>query len=150
MIFKLFGNKTGVIINRQPEVVDEVLAFYFEHAPHKATAIFQVKDGASYYRELENGACSISPDKLTGEVAVSVTILNGEAAPPLWSCEELKVDRLESGEFLVMPNDMNLPLEFIKLKQENEDIRAVLKRLEDQIFTLQSTLEKIMEGYDFA
>ena len=149
MKFKLLSNHTGHIVSRQPELVNGKLSLSFEKAPQDSTAIFQLTDGTSYYRELNNGACSIEANKITGEIAVSVTIMNGEAISPVWICEGLKVDRLASGEYLALPNDMNLPLEVIKLKQENEDIRSFCKQLDEQISSLRITLEKIMEGHDF-
>ena len=55
---------------------------------------------------------------------------------------------IPSGEVIICPNDSNLPLEFVKLKIENEELRADNKKLHERLDELDARLTKIMEGYD--
>ena len=149
MEYKLLDNGVGVILTRQPEIVEDELFIDFADAPADATAIFETKGGNSYYRLLSDGLCSLPIKKIVGEVKVTVALLNGETPPRRWLCEEFKVSIQRNGGALVAPNDMNLPQTVVELRLENQEIRASHKRLEERYEELKDMLEKIMEGYDF-
>ena len=149
MEYKLLDNGVGVILTRQPEIVEDELYINCANAPANATAIFETMEGDSYYRLLSDGLCSLPVQKIVGEVKVTVALLNGETPPRRWLCEEFKVSIQRNGGALVAPNDMNLPQTVVELRLENQEIRASYKRLEERYEELKDMLEKIMEGYDF-
>lgn len=149
MEYKLLDNGVGVILTRQPEIVEDELFIDFTDAPADATAIFETKGGTPYYRLLSDGLCSLPVKKIIGEVKVTVALLNGETPPRRWLCEEFKVSIQRNGGALVAPNDMNLPQTVVELRLENQEIRASYKRLEERYEELKDMLKKIMEGYDF-
>ena len=147
MEYKLFGNDTAVLLTRQPEMVYGELFISFLGAPSGATAIFEA-DGSSLYRSLNEDICSVPTDKLNGEVKVTVALLDGHARPRKWICEEILAKRQKDGSVLISPNDMNLPLRFIELKEENQLIREANERIEKRLVALEDRLERILEGYD--
>jgi hypothetical protein len=148
--YKLLDNQKGVILTRQPLIAEDELYFSFEGALHDdATAIFEIKNGDCYYRSLSNGRCSLSLSNICGEVKVTVALLNGETPPRRWLCEEFKADKQRNGGTLISPNDMNLPQTVVALQLENQEIRQSFTKMEKQYDELRTTLEKIMEGYDF-
>ena len=148
MEYKLLDNESGVILTRQPEIVEEELFISFIDAPADATAIFETNDGVSYYRALSEGTCSLPVKRVAGEVKVTVALLDGSARTRKWICEELLAKKQESGGTLVSPNDMNMPQRFVELKLENEGIRQNQERLEGRVKELEDRLEKLLEGYD--
>lgn len=148
MEYKLLDNGVGVILTRQPEIVEDELFIDFVDAPADATAIFETKGGNTYYRLISDGLCSLPVKKIIGEVKVTVALLNGETPPRRWLCEEFKVSIQRNGGALVAPNDMNLPQRFVELKLENESIRQNQERLEGRVKELEDRLEKLLEGYD--
>lgn len=149
MEYKLLDNGTGIILTRQPEFSEGELIIEFVNAPSDATAVFDTRDGNSYYRPLSGGMCSLPIDRITDEVKVTVALMNGGMAPQRWLCEEFKISRQKNGGALIAPNDMNLPQAVTELRMENEELRAVCKHLEKRCDELRDMLEKVMEGYDF-
>ncbi len=147
MEYKILDNGTAVLLTRQPEPIKDELCVTFTGVPTGATAIFEVGDTA-IYRLLEEDSCVVPVYKLVGEVKVTVVILDGSARPQKWICEELKGHRLESGEILVAPNDMNLPQRYVELKLENQILRDNDKELHARLDELREKLEKLYEGYD--
>ena len=148
MQYKIFENGTGVILTRQPDLEQNDLFVEFVDAPLGATAIFETKNGDSFYRVLEDGVCSFPVSRLSGEVKVTLAILDGKTPPHRWICEEFKVSNLKNGGTLIAPNDMNLPQRFVELKLENEVIRKANERLEKRLSDLENQFEKLLEGYD--
>ncbi|MCD8309494.1 MAG: hypothetical protein LUD19_06540 [Clostridia bacterium] len=140
-------DKSGVIISRQPETVTGELSITFTNAPDNATAVFKTSSG-TLYRPLQDNACTIPFRTLTGEIEVTVTVLNGKAKPPVYKCEGLKAQTLKSGEVLVLPNDMDLPSKVTDILIDMQDIRAELKDLSDKYSELGEKLDGILEGYD--
>ena len=67
MEYKLLDNGVGVILTRQPEIVEDELFIDFADAPADATAIFETKGGNSYYRLLSDGLCSLPVKKIIGD-----------------------------------------------------------------------------------
>lgn len=149
MEYKLLDNGTGVILTRQPEIVDDELYIGFAEAPADATAIFEVKGGDSYYRALSDGLCKLPASKLSGEVTVTVALMNGETPLRRWACEEFKAVKQRNGGTLIAPNDMNLPLVVVGLRLEHQELSRKNAELEAKIGELEEMLAKIMEGYDF-
>ena len=147
--YKLLDNHKGVILTRQPHIAADELSFSFEGAPSDATAIFEIQNGDCYYRSLSNGRCSLPLSNVSGEVKVTVALLNGETPPRRWLCEEFKADKQRNGGTLIAPNDMNLPQTVVALQLENQEIRQLFTNLKEQYDKLNAKLEKIMEGYDF-
>lgn len=147
MQFKLLDNYTGVLLSRQPEELGKELEISFTDAPHGATAVFTVGPD-SYYRELENGKCSIPVGRINGIVKVRVCVFDGSAEPACWVCESLEVRHTSSGTVFALPNDTDMPLKIVELKTENQELRAENKRLWAEITELNRKIEHLYEGYD--
>jgi hypothetical protein len=63
-------------------------------------------------------------------------------------CEQLVYSTLPSGEYIVFPNDMNLPQSVTELKIENEELRNGYKELLKKFEELNEKFNHMMEGYD--
>ncbi len=147
LTYKLLDNNGGVILSRQPEVVEKELTVHFDGAPENATAVFETESGDSYYRILMDGECSLPIERISGSVKVTVLILDDPTGKLRWYCEGLKADKLQSGETLITPDDMNLPDAVAALRLENQEIRKTCKDLEERFTSFEEQLERIMEGY---
>lgn len=146
--YKLLENNSGIIITRNPQIVEDDLDIEFKGAPENAMAVFEFDGGIEIYRPLSSGECSISFPDNEGEVKVSVTLLNKSSRPRRWRCEELKFSTTSSGEMLITPNDMNLPDVVTELKLENEQLRNDFKKLSENFVALREKFDNMMEGYD--
>ena len=145
--YKLLDNNVGVILSRQPELVEKELVVQFDGAPENATAVFETESGDDYYRMLVGGECSLPIERIKGSVKVMVLILDDPSGKNRWHCEGLKADKLQSGETLISPDDMHLPDTVTALRLENQEIRKAYKDLEDRFVRLEERLERIMQGY---
>lgn len=146
--YKLLDNDTGVITARTPVVTDVQAEICFDGYPENALAVFKYGTGREVYRELVEGKCLIEFPERRGIVKVAVVDNTGTSSPRRWVCEQLQYYHIPSGEVIICPNDSNLPLEFVKLKIENEELRADNKKLHERLDELDARLTKIMEGYD--
>lgn len=147
MEYRVLNNGTAVILTRQPQVVSDELYVSFSHAPDGATAIFTSGKDA-FYRRLSGGCCSIPLQKMVGDVGVVVAQLDDVVHQPRWDCEGLIITRLQSGEYLVAPNDTNFPAEVVRLRLENEKLRDDLAVCRVRLSALEEKLQRIMDGYD--
>lgn len=148
MEIKLLDNKKGFILTRQPEIVKDELLITFSGAPEKATAIFESSQD-SLYRALSDGCCSVPESFLEGgEIKITVTVLDGTARPPKWTCEGIKATKLKSGSFVVCPNDMDLPQKVVEIQLEMQKIREKMEVLLKSYSELDTKLKKLLEGYD--
>lgn len=147
MEYKLLDNGKGLILTRQPEIVQRHLFITFSGAPKNATAIFEKVDGDSLYRQLQDDTCGLPAHFLDGDIKVSVTILDGSSNAPKWRCEEIKAQKQESG-VLVCPNDMNIPIQMVEIQLEQQKINENINKLVENYSELNKKLEKLLEGYD--
>lgn len=145
--YRLFDNGKGVILTRQAFVHRGDLPLEFENASDEATVIAEAKDGTSYYRQLSGGKCYIPLDNIEGDVKITVALM-GKTPVTRWSCEEIKIQRLEDGQVLVAPNDMNLPDKVIELYIENDTLRKDITGLTNKIAAIEQRLSDLLEGYD--
>ena len=145
MIYALFDTMTGAVIDRAPAVVGEKISLQFNGAPEKATVFVKAENGDTFYRDLgKDGSCEI-PVRY-GVLKVFVKTFGTSFRT--WECEELKISRIDEGRNLLCPNDTNLPLEFVKLRQENQEIRENEKRLQAQIDATNVRIDKMLDGWD--
>ena len=145
MTYALFDNMTGAVVDRTPVVIEEKIALQFNGAPKKATAFIKADNGDTFYRDLnEDGTCEIP----VREGVLRVYVKTFGTSFRTWKCEELAVSRVDSDRYLLSPNDTNLPVEFVRLKQENQEIREKQKELEKQIAETNVRIDKMLEGWD--
>lgn len=138
----------GVILTRQPNVLEGDLVVTFSGAPAGAIALFKT-DGANCYRELEGGAsCLIPHHILNGAIQVSVTCYNGTVTPQRWHCEGLVATTLANGAVILAPDDNNLPLDVANVKIAYHKLREDFAELEGKFNKLSDTFTSMMEGYD--
>ena len=153
--YKLFDNGKGVVVTRQPFLHKGELRLWFEGVPVKTTAtvIAENEAGGSYYRQLLSSTClipleSLVPDDNSAET-VKITVALMDKTPVVrWYCEEIKVKRLENKNYLVAPNDMNLPDKVVELCAENDILRKDIKGLTNKIAAIEQRLSDLLEGYD--
>ena len=148
MIYKIFNNGRGAIVSREPETITKTVELEFRNAPAGATAIFTTQQGTSYYRELRNSKCSLDVSRLSGSVQVSLAIMDGRVPRKRWECEGFSCLRQPGGAVFIMPDDANLPEEFVKLREEFDELREKNSVLEKKIEELYDAFEKIKEGYN--
>lgn len=151
VIYKLLDNGTGVLLTRTVGLVgpeERSLEVAIANAPEGATVIFDLGEGKQCFRVPEEGNCSLPAALLDGEIRVTVVIFDGSATPPKWLCDELKVVRHPAGGVIVAPNDQNLSQEVVRLRLENEAMRAENKRLAERMDKFDAWRVRLMEGYD--
>ncbi len=141
--YKLLNNGRGVILTRQPEIVEGAVFFTFEGTPAGATAIFITLDGKEYYRHADE-ACSVPASALVGETKVTVALLREGKQ---WKCEGLLGDPVQDG-VLIAPNDADLPGNVADLQIQLHEVRESFLRLEARYEALNQRLTEMMEGYD--
>lgn len=146
MEYKLLGNGTGIILTRQPEIVNDELIITFSGSPSGATAIVEI-NGDSHYCLLHDATCAIPCAKLNGAVKITVALLDGSAKPKKWLCEGIKASKTAAG-VLIAPDDMDLPATVAGLRLENDALRQYVAALENKINTLYGKFERLTEGYD--
>ena len=147
MEYKLLDNKKGLLLTRQPEIIQQHLLITFSGAPENATAIFENGNGDSLYRLLQDNTCSLPARFLEGDIKVSITILDTSHKPPIWRCEEIKTQKQNTG-VLVSPNDMNLPQQMIEIQLEQQKITDTIGILTGQLLEFDKKLKKLLDGYD--
>lgn len=153
MTYRILDNKIGVIttraaaLYRPPVSANSTFTITFEGAPKGAVAVFTCND-VIYYRDIVNGKCEVSLHDLDGVVDVAVAMFTNKGQSERWLCEGLIVSHTDSGNVLVMPNDIDLKKEVVELKLENEQIRSDVRHLEATIKALSERLKKITEGYN--
>ncbi len=140
--------KRGFMLTRKPEIVEGELVISFSAAPPSATAIFENGNGNSLYRLIEDGACSVPADFLTGTVKLTVTALNGRNSAPKFVCEEIFTER-KNGVLIVCPNGLDIPLQIIEIFSQMQDIREEMSALNERQDELGKKLDKLLDGYDF-
>lgn len=146
--YRLLNDGQGVILTRQPILIDSDLEVMFVGAPAGAIALFKA-DGTSCYRELKDGGSCFVPRRiLNGTAEVSVTCYNDTVSPRRWSCESLIATVLANGAVVLAPDDNNLPLEVVNLKIANHKLREDFAELEERFNKLSNTFTSMMEGYD--
>lgn len=146
--YKLLNDGQGVILTRQPALLDGDLEVTFVDAPEGSIALFEA-EGINCYRELENrGTCIVPRRILNGTVEVSITCYNGTVTPERWRCEGLIATALSNGTVILAPDDNNLPLEVVNLKIANHKLREDYAELEEKFNKLSDTFTSMMEGYD--
>ena len=148
IICRLLDNNTGVITTRTPVVTDKQVELSFIGYPENALVVFMFENGREVYRELIDGSCLMDFSYRNGIIKVAVVVNDGTTSSSRWICEQLQFYQIPNGEFIVCPNDTNLPLEFTKLKIENEQLRLDNKKLHKRLDEFDARLNKIMEGYD--
>lgn len=151
VIYKLLDNGTGVLLTRTVGLIassEEALEVFIEQPPAGATVIFDLGGGKQCFRKPEAGKCFLPVALLYGEIRVTVAVFDGSATPPKWICDALKVVRHPKGGVIVAPNDQNLPQEILRLRLENEAMRAENKRLSERMDEFDAWRERLMEGYD--
>ena len=140
--------KKGFILTRKPETVDKELYISFLGAPSGATAIFENEKGDSLYRELSDGLCSIPVDFLGGEIKTTVAHLNGIASADRYFCEGIYTAK-KGNVVIVCPNGIDIPLQIFDILTKMQDIEKNMTALGGKYTELNSTLKKLIEGYDF-
>ena len=147
MEYKLLKNNRGVILTRQPELINDELIITFTGAPNKATAIFDNGDSGSIYRLLKDSSCAVPAAFLTGETRVTVALLDGAADAPKWACEGIKGTKTKDGIF-VCPDDMDVPSKIADVLIAQDEITDKISELMKMYSGLESKLNKLLEGYD--
>jgi hypothetical protein len=145
--YKLLDKGEGILITRQPLLVEEEIYVSFSGTPPNATAIFSTSE-ASFYRNLVNGGCTAPINKMNGEVSVTVCVLEGSGAGQKWTCEGLKCDKHKDGGTVLFPNDMNIPEKFAKIEIEFDEHKKHCIQIEEKLKNLENKLSEILEGYD--
>lgn len=148
MEYKILKNyKSGILLTRQCEVVQEELIITFADAPENATAIFD-NGNDSLYRLLQNNTCKIPVSFLSGSVSVSVAVLDGKTSSPAYVCEKIKATKICDNKVAVSPDDGNLPEKICKMQVDMQEIVDRLSELTAKQTELEAKIEKIIEGYD--
>lgn len=147
MKYKLLYDGKGVILSRQPMIVDGDVEVKFDGAPDGAVALF-VCGKDKRFRTIESGVCTLPKDMLSGSIEVSVINYDGTVNPHRWTCEGLFADTLKSGEIIISPDDNNLPAEVAGLKIANHKLNDQLAELERKFKILSEKFTSMMEGYD--
>ncbi len=132
---KLLNNGRGVIVSRQPKLLNSDEEFFFEGAPEGATAIFSSGEN-HYYRKLNNGCCVLPHTALGGVFGIVVAVMDGKVGSPRFVCEEIKTERLTDGSILMLPNDGELPGLVAELQVENHELREKNGELGKKVETL--------------
>ena len=102
-----------------------------------------------YFREIKSGLCDLPLRRFdSGSVSLTVAVLNGDTGSPRWQCEEMKLQRLDENNILVLPNDADLPSVVSELTIELSEMRCTFAELYDKYAELSERLNRIMEGYD--
>ena len=146
MKYRLLDNQTGVIVGRNPVLLQGKLTLSFPEVTEKLMVALE-NQGEFYYRELQNARCELNVGKLRG--VVKVTLFDNMA--PIakrrkWVCEELYIDHTENGVW-VYP-DANLPQAVMDLRLENEQIRHELAAFRLSFKALEERFDRLVEGYD--
>ena len=144
MRYALFDNMSAAIVERSPVVVKDCLVLQFTGAQDGAVAVFQ-NGNVTYYEEITDGACMLRASACVGVVSVGVKVIAEKVTE--WACEGLRGTLLESGEILVTPDDNNLPQEFVRLRQENQEMRKNISSLEEKNSALMQRLDDMMAGW---
>ena len=131
MKYKLIDKERGVILSRSPEFCEDKLLCEIEGVPEGATAIFEHKEGRmKYFREIKSGLCDLPLRRFdSGSVSLTVAVLNGDTGSPRWQCEEMKLQRLDENNILVLPNDTDLPSVVSELTIELSEMRRTFADL---------------------
>ena len=148
MKYKIFKNNRGVITDRQPRVVSGALEFQFAGAKEGLTAVISTQNGATYYRELEDGKCSIPSRHLEGSIGVVLVRMNRRTPCEKIECEGIRAIQQSSGCVLILPDDANIPDEIVRLRQEMEELREEYSALMGEFDMLKESFEKMKEGYN--
>lgn len=148
IVYKLLDILKGVILTRNVQIVSDEILVRFECAPEGAVAVFQFDNGREAYKELKDGECYLKLSGNEGNIKVTVIILDGICTPKRWMCEQLVYSTLQSGEYTVFPNDMNLPQSVTELKIENEELRIENAKIHKRLDEIETRLTNIMEGYN--
>ena len=141
-------SKRGIISNRCPDMVYHNLFVSFKNAPNGATAIFENAEGVSLYRELENETCSIPVAFLDGKIKVVVTVFNGKADAPKYSCESLFTKKIGDGA-VVCPNGIDVPMQILEILSEIQKIKEDMETASNNHADLEKKVDKLLDGYDF-
>jgi hypothetical protein len=148
MVYKILKTGRGVIQSRREVAEKEEVEFLFENAPKYGTAIFTLQNGASYYRELEDGRCVMKKSALNGCVEVTVAILRDKTPIDRWECEGFCVHKQPDGSVVILPNDDDIPARFAELEISlDEEIRK-REALETRLLQLEKDFKKIKQGYN--
>jgi hypothetical protein len=140
--------KKGILLTRGAEIVQGELLVTFSGAPEGAVAIFENRStGDALYRRLEDNTCSVPEAFLRGEIGVSVTVMDGKTASPVYVCTEIKAELIE-GAVLVTPNDEDLARALGEVLTEMQTMKDELKKANDKCSELEIKLNKLIEGYD--
>lgn len=146
--YKLLNDGQGVILSRQPEILEGDQIVRFSGAPSGAVVLFETKNESCYRKLEKDGYCLVPHRVLNGVVKVNVTCYNGTVTPQRWGCESLIANTLPNGTVVLMPDDNNLPLEVANLKIANHKLREDFAELEEKFNKLSDTFTSMMEGYD--
>ena len=144
----LWAVKKGIIVTRIAQIIKGELSVEFDGAPDNATAIFETENGITLFRPLKSGTCKIPADKLSGIIQVSVAVLDGSVTPQKWICEELIATPIDAERTLIVANDLDLHLKLIDLETENEKNKKMLEQLTSRLESIETRIEKMLEGYD--
>lgn len=143
--YKLFDTMTGAILDRNPVIVQGKIGIQFLGAPAKSVAFIKSENGDTFYRDLnESFSCEIP----VREGVLKVWVKTFGTSFKTWECEEMVVSRVDDSHHLVCPNDNNLPAEFVRLREENQEIREKNKELEKHIAETNARIDKMLEGWD--
>ena len=149
MKYKLLGNKKGIILTRNPEIIENELEVSFVDAPVGCIAIFENSEGDLDYRELEDKVCLLSSNFLNGVIRVTLAVFDDTSHPTKWMCEEIVAQKLKDGSTLIMPNDMNMPQKFVEVQLELEKITEYISKLEKRIKMMEDKFEAVFEGHNY-
>lgn len=149
MKYKLLGNKKGIILTRNPKLIERELTVSFVDAPANATAIFENAEGDSYYQKIVDKVCVVPSAILKGVIKSMVVVFDDTPCPAKWVCEELVAQKLKDGSALIMPNDMNMPQKFVEIQLEQQKMAERISRLEDRLKTLEDKFEDVFEGHNY-
>lgn len=135
--YKLLGNQKGVLLDRIPELTEELI-IHFENAPKDSTAIILNEQGQSVYRKLSDNSCNVDMNKFNGVVRITVFSTVESLKSIKWKCDEIIVKKTSEKTFLVYPNDINLMQLIAQMRMEIQE----LKEFSDGFKTMMDELKK--------
>lgn len=147
MIITLLQTMRGVITDRNPEVIEDMLELRFENAPDGAVAIIDSKAG-KYYRPITDGVSTINIKAIDGLVMVEVITPDGTSTPSRWRCENMVAIRLPDASVWLAPDDSEASSWVAKCFIELEEANRRIKVLEERLEKLQKKVEGLYEAYD--
>lgn len=142
VLYNLFKNKKGIIIERTPKRFTEDVVVSFIGAGDNLTLILEDSKKNTCYRKIEKGKAIIPFAFLDGKTSVIVADLDNSLSKK-YKCEGLICKR-ENNSVWIMPEGLDLPLEIVRAQEQIEELRNEVKILSEKL----EEFKKDYECYD--